>query len=86
MPMSSKNPQKAPAALAEACACCGRLVVLLRRTDSPPGQTEFVACYIRGWDGNPYYVPGTHRKHPGPKYERFLRENEPPKDPFFSLD
>lgn len=74
------------------CECCGKYVVLLRRPEwGQKGVPQWIACYWKGWDGNPWYVRGNHFVHPLKKYLRRMRELHPREpqqasDPFFSLD
>lgn len=74
---------------ARSCECCGKVIVFLRL----PGFGDktrypwYRRCYIKSWDGNPWYVPGSHQPH------RIKLKNIPqtpielsePPDPFFSL-
>jgi hypothetical protein len=73
-------------ALTRMCPCCGKLIVMLRGTDTTTGEKRYVACYALRWDGNPYYVGGVHRKHPGKPYSAYFFRRDPNDDPFFSLD
>lgn len=68
------------------CQCCGKIIIFLRRSDVPIDMVRLVACYAKNWDGNPWYVPGVHRRHPPRRFARRMAEKEGPKDPFFSLD
>lgn len=86
MSTNKKPPTFSPA---KKCECCGKIVVLLRRSDVPAGEIRRVVVYIKGWDGNPWYVPATHRRHPRKPIaihlERKRTEGRDP-DPFFALD
>lgn len=71
------------------CECCGRLIVLLRKSDAQPGQNKWRAVYLKTWDGNPWYVPGIHTAHPRKRYAIRMKAKlggGEPEDPFFSLD
>jgi hypothetical protein len=83
---SSDRDHRTPLAPARACPCCGKIVVLLRVSNLPPEQFRYVAVYIKTWDGNPWYVPGTHKRHFRKPYAIYMDKQRPPTDPFFSLD
>lgn len=77
------------------CDCCGKFVVLLKLPEhlQKPDRPKRVLCYFKGWDGNPYFVGDSAlstnaRRHPRKQFARrmFPKKDEPPKDPFFSLD
>jgi hypothetical protein len=73
------------------CICCGKLIVLLRLPGwgSKTDHRWYRACYVKGWDGSPYYVFGVAKPHPRKPIALALAEppeEEPPAgDPFFSL-
>lgn len=73
-------------ARARKCECCGKLIVFLRRTDVPIDTPRYVACYLKTWDGNPWYVPWVHKRHPNKRFAVRMAAKRPPTDPFFSLD
>lgn len=80
------------------CPCCGRDTVLLRmpgwgKKDDP---RWYIRCYTKGWDRNPWYIPGHNSSgnatpHPRSRFARNYQQKHPaptpkPVDPFFSLD
>lgn len=78
------------------CPCCGKDIVLLRlpgwgRKDDP---RWYIACYVKGWDRNPWFVGGSPHAignavpHPRKRYAQrmYPRKEESPKDPLFVLD
>lgn len=69
------------------CNCCGRAIVLLRLPawGSKDDPRWFVACYAKGWDYNPWYVKGTHHRHPPKRYATRMAQMTEPTDPFFTL-
>lgn len=81
------------------CLCCGKFVVLLRLPafGSKTDPRWRILCYLKGWDGNPFFTNpgrwgrGNAMPHPRKRYaqrmfpERFQKPKEP-LDPFFSLE
>jgi hypothetical protein len=74
------------------CLCCGKLIVLLRLPawGSKTDNRWYRTCYVKGWDGNPYYLFGSASPHPRKALARALAqpesiETESDQDPFFSL-
>lgn len=52
------------------CHCgCNRLIVFLRSPFWKLESPKFVACYLRTWDGNPWYTSGVHYKHKRKVYD-----------------
>jgi hypothetical protein len=87
MLMSTNKTRKMPeSARTMMCRCCGRIIIFVRRSDVPMDTPRYVAIYAKNWDGNPWYAPGVHKRHPWKRYARRMAAKEPPKDPFFSLD
>ena len=84
--MSSQKRYTIPDPRAKVCECCGKIVVLLRISNLPEEQKRYVAVYIKTWEGNPWYVPGTHKRHFRKPYAVYVDKQRPPTDPFFSLD
>ena len=83
---SSHSDYGIPNPRARVCECCGKIVVLLRVSNLPPEQFKYVAVYIKSWEGNPWYVQGTHKRHFRKPYAIHMAKKRPPVDPFFSLD
>lgn len=90
---SRKSGKKVSAgwSLIRQCACCGKFVVLLKLPayGSKTDPRWYRACYLKGWDGNPWYSTGSAYPHArGPLAEHFetIRVPEEEIDPFFSLD
>ena len=87
MTAMSRNKSRPLISLAKKCECCGKLVVLLRRSDAPTGQIRHVAVYLRSWDGNPWFNSTVHTKHPPKRYAKHMSNKRGGGgDPFFSLD
>lgn len=72
------------------CVCCGKAIVLLRLPGwgSKTDMKWYRACYVKGWDYNPWYTKGCAVPHPRPMYVKrmFPRKEKVEEDPFFSLD
>jgi hypothetical protein len=72
------------------CLCCGKFIVLLRLPGYGDKTTPkwYIACYFKGWDGNPWYTRGSAFPHPRKRYaERmYPRATKVEEDPIFSLD
>ena len=78
------------------CECCGKFIVLLRIPENlqRPDRRKWITCYLKGWDGNPFYVGaiglgGNAKPHPTKRYAKMMRDKAVPKptvDPFFTLD
>jgi hypothetical protein len=77
------------------CPCCGRIIMLLRHKTWTETNRRWVACYPKGWDGNPWFVPGgingmNAKTHPRKYWAKWMyeksHEEKEPEDPFFSLD
>lgn len=67
------------------CMCCGKLVVLLRIPGQEPKRR---LCYVKGWDGSPFYSNGSAHPHPRKWLARAFEKLRGPAvetDPFFSL-
>ena len=90
---STQNKQKAIWTPCRQCACgCGKLVVLLRGPGfhDPEKGRKWVLCYLKGWDGNPFYVHALpHRRKKFKAYMDTVRAEEVKgrdPDPFFHLE
>ena len=80
------------------CSCCGKFVIKLRLPGH--GKKEdprwYVVCFFKGWDGSPWYIPGTRFTgagnavpHPRKRYAQRMYGERPKKelvDPFFTLE
>jgi hypothetical protein len=79
------------------CSCCGKFVILLRIPEAQQvkDRPKKKAYYFKGWDGSPWFTRDSPRSlgnaypHSRKQYARRMfvpKKDEPPKDPFFSLD
>lgn len=95
---STKSSKKNPLSLwtpCHLCPCCGKFVILLRLPafGSKTDPRWKIACYFKGWDGNPWFVSGGRfgsnaTPHPRKRYAQrmYPRVEKKESDPFFSLD